>query len=74
MTNKGPVVFGAKVNWERRHEQEVRVHLTGGEWPSGRESRHQGQRRRLIDTFGVDQVTHRPFVAAMQMVRTTISL
>lgn len=78
ITNKqhtnSPGCLGAKVNRERRREQEVRVHLGGRERPSGRKPPHQGQGHRLVDTFGVDQVTHGAFVATMQMVRAATSL
>lgn len=57
-----------------RKDNEVRVHLRAGGWLSGRKSGHQGPRHRLVDTFGVDQVAHSPFEAAMQMVGTAISL
>lgn len=40
----------------------------------GRHSSLPGQGRRLIDTFAVDQVTKCPLIAAVEVVRTTLSL
>lgn len=58
----------------KRHILDLTNYLRDEQGLFGRNSSHPGQGNGLINTFGVDEVTNRPLIAAVEVVWTTLSL